>query len=160
MAITQAMCTSFKAELMLGVHDFRPTGDTGSDTFKLALYLDTADINANTTAYTATNESSGTNYSAGGSSLNNLGVVASNTNASAGVGFTDFSDLTFANVTVNAAGALIYNSTPSANSNANAALTNASVCVLNFGGTKTSTDGDFTIIFPTASNSAAIIRIA
>jgi hypothetical protein len=160
MAITQAMCTSFKAELMLGVHDFRPTGDTGSDTFKLALYLDTADINANTTAYTATNESSGTNYSAGGSSLNNLGVVASNTNASAGVGFTDFSDLTFANVTVNAAGALIYNSTPSANSNANTALTNASVCVLNFGGTKTSTDGDFTIIFPTASNSAAIIRIA
>ena len=160
MAITQAMCTSFKAELMLGVHDFRPTGDTGSDTFKLALYLDTADINANTTAYTATNESSGTNYSAGGSSLNNLGVVASNTNASAGVGFTDFSDLTFANVTVNAAGALIYNSTPSANSNANSALTNAAVCVLNFGGTKTSTDGDFTIIFPTASNSAAIIRIA
>ena len=160
MAITQSMCTSFKAELMLSVHDFRPSADTGADTFKLALYLTDADLDANTTAYTATNESSGTNYTAGGANLTNLGVVASNTNAEAGVGFTDFSDLTFSNVTVNAAGALIYNSTPSANSNANTALTNAAVCVLNFGGTKTSTDGDFTIIFPTASNSAAIIRIA
>ena len=160
MAITQSMCTSFKAELMLGVHDFRPTGDTGADTFKLALYLTDADLDANTTAYTTTNESSGTNYSGGGSSLNNLGVVTSNTNASTGTGFVDFSDLTFSNVTVNAAGALIYNTTPSANNNANTALTNAAVCVLNFGGTKTSTDGDFTIIFPTASNAAAIIRIA
>lgn len=160
MAITQAMTTSFKAELMLGVHDFRPSADTGADTFKLALYLDTADLDANTTAYTSTNESSGTNYSAGGANLTNLGVVASNNNATAGTGFTDFSDLTFSNVTVNAAGALIYNSTPSANSNANTALTNASVCVLSFGGTKTSTDGDFTIIFPVASNSAAIIRVA
>ena len=160
MAITQAMTTSFKAELMLGVHDFRPSADTGADTFKLSLNLTDADLDANTTAYTATNEASGTNYTAGGENLTNLGVVASNTNAEAGVGFTDFSDLTFSNVTVNAAGALIYNSTPSANSNANTALTNAAVCVLNFGGTKTSTDGDFTIIFPTASNSAAIIRIA
>jgi len=160
MAITQAMCTSFKAELLLGVHDFRPTGDTGADTFKLALYLDSATIDANTTAYTASDESSGTNYSAGGSGLNNLGVVASNNDATTGTGFVDFSDLTFSNVTVNAAGALIYNSTPSANSNANTALTNAAVCVLSFGSTKTSTDGDFTIIFPTASNTAAIIRIA
>jgi hypothetical protein len=139
---------------------FDPPATPGRTRFKLALYLTGATIDANTTAYTASDESSGTNYVAGGSSLNNLGVVASNTNAEAGTGFVDFSDLTFSNVTVNAAGALIYNSTPSANNNANTALTNAAVCVLNFGGTKTSTDGDFTIIFPTASNTAAIIRIA
>jgi len=157
MAITQAMCTSFKAELMLAVHDFR---DTGGDTFKLALYTSSASIDANTTAYTASGESSGSNYSAGGSALTNSGVTATNTNASTGTGFTDFSDLTFANVTVTARGALIYNSTPSANGTANTALTNAAVAVLDFGGDKTSTDGDFTIIFPTADATDAIIRIA
>ena len=157
MAITQAMCTSFKAELMLAVHDFR---DTGGDTFKLALYTSSASIDANTTAYTASDEASGTNYSAGGQALTNSGVTATNTNASAGVGFTDFADETFTNVTVTARGALIYNSTPSANGTANTALTNAAVCVLDFGGDKTSTDGDFTVIFPTADASSAIIRIA
>jgi len=157
MAITQAMCTSFKAELMLAVHDFR---DTGGDTFKLALYTSSASIDANTTAYTASGEASGTNYSAGGQALTNSGVTATNTNASAGVGFTDFADETFTNVTVTARGALIYNSTPSANGTANTALTNAAVCVLDFGGDKTSTDGDFTVIFPAADASNAIIRIA
>jgi len=157
MAITQAMCTSFKAELMLAVHDFR---DTGGDTFKLALYTSSASIDANTTAYTASGESSGTNYSAGGSALTNSGVTATNTNANTGTGFTDFSDLTFSNVSVTARGALIYNSTPSANGTANTALTNAAVCVLDFGGDKTSTDGDFTVIFPTADATDAIIRIA
>ena len=159
MAITQAMCTSFKAEILLAVHDFRPTG---GDTFKLALYTSSATIDANTTAYSATNEvsSSGTNYTAGGGTLVNLGVVTSNNTASTGTGFTDFSDLTFTNSTITARGALIYNSTPSANSNANTTLTNAAVCALDFGSDKTSTAGDFTIIFPTASNSAAIIRIA
>ena len=157
MAITQAMCTSFKGELMLGCHDFR---DTGGDTFKIALYLSTADIDANTTAYTATNEASGTNYSAGGVSLVNTGVSATEINANTGTGFTDFSDATFTNVTVTARGALIYNSTPSANGIANTALTNAAVCVLDFGSDKTSTDGDFTIIFPTNNASNAIIRIA
>ena len=157
MAITQAMCTSFKAELMLAVHDFR---NTGGDTFKIALYLSTADIDANTTAYTATNEASGTNYTAGGVSLTNTGVNVTNTNANTGTGFTDFSDATFTNVTVTARGALIYNSTPSANGVANTALTNAAVCVLDFGSDKTSTDGDFTIIFPTNNASNAIIRIA
>ncbi len=157
MAITQAMCTSFKAELMLGVHDFR---DASGDTFKIALYLSTADIDANTTAYTATNEASGTNYTAGGVALTNTGVAATNINANTGTGFTDFSDATFGNVTVTARGALIYNTTPSANGVANTALTNAAVCVLDFGSDKTSTDGDFTIIFPTNDASNAIIRIA
>lgn len=159
MAITQAMCTSFKAEILLGVHDFRATG---GDTFKLALYTSSASIDANTTAYSSSNEvsSSGTNYTAGGGTLSNLGVVTSNNTASTGTGFTDFSDLTFANSTITARGALIYNTTPSANSNANTTLTNAAVCALDFGSDKTSTSGDFTIIFPTASNTAAIIRIA
>ena len=157
MAITQAMCTSFKAELMLAVHDFRPTG---GDTFKLALYTSSATIDANTTAYTATNEVSGTNYTAGGGTLVNLGVVTSNNSASTGTGYTDFNDLTFANATITARGALIYNSTPSANSNANTTLTNAAVCALDFGSDKTSTAGDFTIIFPTPTNTTAIIRIA
>jgi hypothetical protein len=157
MAITQAMCTSFKAELMLGVHDFR---DASGDTFKIALYLSTADIDANTTAYTATNEASGTNYSAGGEDLTNTGVSATDINANTGTGFTDFSDAVFTNVNVTARGALIYNSTPSANGVANTALTNAAVAVLDFGSDKTATDGDFTIIFPTNDASNAIIRIA
>jgi len=157
MAITQAMCTSFKAEIMLAVHDFR---DASGDTFKLALYTSSASIDANTTAYTASGESSGSNYSAGGQALTNAGVTATNTNANAGTGFTDFDDETFSNVTVTARGALIYNSTPSANGTANTALTNAAVCVLDFGADKTSTDGDFTVIFPTADASNAIIRIA
>ena len=157
MAITQAMCTSFKAELMLAVHDFRVTG---GDTFKLALYTSSATIDANTTTYTTSNEVTGTNYTAGGGTLTRLGVVTSNNTASTGVGFTDFSDLTFANATITARGALIYNTTPSANSNANTTLTNAAVCALDFGSDKTSTDGDFTIIFPAATNTTAIIRIA
>ena len=156
MAITQSMCTSFKAELMLAVHDFRPTG---GDTFKVALYTSTASIDANTTAYSATNEVTGTNYTAGGAALTNLGVVTSNNNASTGTGYTDFNDLTWSTATITARGALIYNSTPSANSNANTTLTNAAVAVLDFGADKTSTAGDFTIVFPTASNTAAILRI-
>ena len=157
MAITQAMTTSFKAELMLGCHDFR---DASGDTFKIALYLSTADIDANTTAYTATNEASGTNYSAGGVALTNTGVNLTNINANTGTGFTDFTDAVFTNVNVTARGALIYNTTPSANGVANTALTNAAVCVLDFGSDKTATDGDFTIIFPTNDASNAIIRIA
>jgi hypothetical protein len=157
MPITQAMATSFKAELMLAVHDFRVTG---GDTFKLALYTSSATIDANTTAYSSSNEVTGTNYTAGGGTLTRLGVVTSNNTASTGVGFTDFSDLTFANATITARGALIYNNTPSANSNANTTLTNAAVCALDFGSDKTSTDGDFTIVFPAATNTTAIIRIA
>lgn len=152
MAITQAMCSSFKGELMLGVHDFRAS--TG-DTFKLALYTSSATLDASTTAYSPTNEVVGTNYVATGNALTNAGVSVSGT-----VGFTDFNDLTFSNVTVTARGALIYNETPSANGLSDTALTDPAVAVLDFGADKTSTDGDFTIIFPTADSTNAIIRIA
>jgi len=153
MPITQAMPTSFKGELLLGVHDFRVTG---GDTFKLALYTTTATLDATTTAYSATNEVVGTGYTAGGANLSNLGgAVTSGT-----TGFTDFTDLTFSASTITARGALIYNTTPSAQSNANTALTNPAVAVLDFGSDKTSTAGDFTIIFPAAAAATAIIRIA
>ena len=153
MAITQAMTTSFKGEILLGVHDFRATG---GDTFKLALYTSAADLGAATTAYTSSNEVSGTGYTAGGGTLSNLGgAVTSGTTA-----FTDFNDLTFANATITARGALIYNTTPSAQSNSNTALTNPAVAVLDFGSDKTSTAGDFTIVFPAPAASTAIIRIA
>jgi hypothetical protein len=157
MAITQAMTTSFKAEILLAVHDFR---NASGDTFKLALYTSSASIDANTTTYTTSNEVTGTNYTAGGGTLVNGGVTASNASTSAGTGFTTFSNLTFSNATITARGALIYNTTPSANGTANTTLTNAAVAVLDFGSDKTSTDGDFTIIFPTANNATAIIRIA
>lgn len=157
MAITQSMCTSFKAELMLGVHDMRPAASNG---FYLALYTSSATIDAGTTAYTATNEVSGTGYTAGGSELTSNGVAATPISTSAGTGFADFADLTFADATITARGALIYNSTPSALDNSGGTLTNPAVCVLDFGADKTSTDGDFTIIFPTADASNAIIRIA
>jgi len=152
MAITQALCDSFKGELLLGVHDFRtPAGDV----FKLAMYTSTATLGASTTAYSATNEVSGTGYSAGGGALTNLGVaVASST------GFVDFSDLTFSTATITARGALIYNTTPSADGISNSALTNPAVAVLDFGSDKTSTAGDFTIVFPAAAAGTAIIRVA
>jgi hypothetical protein len=157
MAIEQAMCTSFKAEILLAVHDFR---QSAGDTFKLALYTSTATINANTTTYSATNEVTGTNYTAGGGTLSRLGVSSTNTGSQAGTGFTDFSDLTFTAATITARGALIYNNTPSAANNAGGTLVNAAVCVLDFNSDKTSTAGDFTIIFPTADATSAIIRIS
>ena len=152
MAISQAMCSSFKGELLLAVHDFRAS--TG-DTFKLALYTSSATLDASTTAYTTSNEASGTNYVAGGEDLVNAGVAVSST-----VGLADFADLTFSDVTITARGALIYNSTPSADGVAGSPLTNPAVAVLDFGADKTSTDGDFTVIFPTPDASNAIIRIA
>jgi hypothetical protein len=143
MAITQAMCTSFKVELLTGTHDF--TNSTG-DTFKLALYTSSASLDASTTAYSATNEASGTGYSAGGGTLTNVTPTSSGTTA-----FTDFADLTFSSATITARGCLIYNDTEAGD---------PSVAVLDFGGDKTSTNGDFTIQFPTADASNAIIRIA
>ncbi len=143
MAISQAMCTSFKKELMTATHDF--TASTGN-TFKLALYTSSATLDASTTAYSATNEASGTGYSATGAALTNVTPTSSGTTA-----FTDFDDLTFSTVTITANGALIYNDT---------AAGDPSVVVLAFGGDKTSTAGDFTIQFPTADASNAIIRIA
>jgi len=143
MAISQALCTSFKQELMTATHDF--TNSTGN-TFKLALYTSSASLGASTTAYSATNEASGTNYSAGGAALTNVTPTTSGTTA-----LTDFSDLTFSTATITANGALIYNDT---------AVGDPAVAVLAFGGDKTSTAGDFTIQFPTADASNAIIRIA
>jgi len=137
------MCTSFKKELLQGVHDF--TASTGN-TFKLALYTNSASFTAATTAYTATNEVSGTGYTAGGGTLTNVTPTTSGTTA-----FTDFADLTFSSATITARGALIYNDT---------AAGDPSVVVLDFGADKTSTTGDFTIVFPTADASNAIIRIA
>ena len=142
MAITQAMCTSFKVELLTGTHDF--TNSTG-DTFKLALYTSSATLDASTTAYTVSNEASGTGYSAGGGTLTNVTPTSSGTTA-----FTDFADLTFSSATITARGCLIYNDTDS----------DKAVAVLDFGGDKTSTNGDFTIQFPAADASNAIIRIA
>jgi hypothetical protein len=137
------MCTSFKKELMTATHDF--TASTGN-TFKLAMYTNSASFTAATTAYTATNEVSGTGYSAGGGTLTNVTPTTSGTTA-----FTDFADLTFSTATITARGALIYNDTASGD---------PSVVVLDFGADKTSTAGDFTIVFPTADASTAIIRIA
>jgi len=154
------MCTSFKAEILLAVHDFRVTG---GDTFKLALYTSSSNIDANTVAYggaTSTNEITGTNYTAGGGTLTRLGVATVPTNAIAGTGYVDFQDLTFTNATITARGALIYNNTPSATDNSGATLTNAAVAALDFGSDKVSTAGDFTIIFPAPANTTAIIRIA
>jgi len=137
------MATSFKKELLTGTHDF--TASTG-DTFKLALYTNSASFTAATTAYTATNEVSGTGYTAGGGTLTSVTPTSSGTTA-----FTDFADLTFSSATITARGALIYNDT---------AAGDPAVVVLDFGADKTSTAGDFTIVFPTADASNAIIRIA
>jgi hypothetical protein len=141
------MCTSFKDELMEGVHDFRTTG---GDTFKLALYTNSASFTAATTAYTATNEVAASgSYTAGGGTLTNVSPTTSGTTA-----FTDFADLTFTTATITARGALIYNTTPAHT------YTNPTVVVLDFGSDRTSTAGDFTIVFPTADATNAIIRIA
>jgi len=142
MAITQAMCTSFKQELLTGTHDF--TNSTG-DTFKIALYTSSATLGATTTAYSSSNEVSGTGYTALGNTLTSITPTTSGTTA-----YCDFSDTTWSSATVTANGALIYNSSKS----------NKAVAVLAFGGDKTSTNGDFTIQFPTADASSAIIRIA
>ena len=138
------MCTSFKQELLQGVHNF--TASTG-DSFKLALYTNSASFTAATTAYTASNEvgDSGS-YSAGGGTLTNVTPTTSGTTA-----FADFDDLTFTSATITARGALIYNDT---------AAGDPAVVVLDFGSDKTSTAGDFQIVFPTADASNAIIRIA
>lgn len=148
--LTQAMCTSFKTELLTGTHDF--TNGTGN-TFKIALFRATASIvgtyGAATTNYSDvtgnSDEASGSGYSAGGNTLTNVTPTSTGTTA-----FTDFDNTTWSTATITASGALIYNSSAS----------NAAVAVLDFGGDKTSTAGDFTIIFPTFDATSAIIRIA
>ncbi len=148
MAISQAMCTSFKTEILNGIHAFGTSvvrAATTPDVFKIALYTSSATLGATTTAYSTTNEVSGTGYTAGGNTLTTVAPTSSGTTA-----FTDFNDTTWTSATITANGALIYNSTQS----------NKAVAVLAFGGDKTSTAGDFTIVFPAADASNAIIRIA
>jgi|TARA_B100001093_G_scaffold409551_1_gene398588 hypothetical protein len=141
------MCTSFKVELLEGKHDFT----NGQDQFKLALYTNSASFNAATTAYTSSNEVSNSgSYAAGGGTLTNVTPTSSGVTA-----FTDFADKTYTSATITARGALIYNSQTAGGSN-----TTDTVVVLDFGADKTSTSGDFQIVFPTADASNAIIRIA
>jgi hypothetical protein len=142
MAITSTLTTSFKKELLEATHNFSASG---GNSFKLALFTSSASLDATTTAYSTSNEASGTNYTAGGSALTNVAPTTGGT-----TGFTDFSDLTFSNATVTARGCLIYNDTNS----------DKAVAAIDFGGDKTSTAGDFTIVFPAAAASTAIIRIA
>lgn len=139
MAITQGMCDSFKVQILNGVHNF------SADTFKIALYTSSATLGETTTAYAATNETSGSNYTAGGNTLT-VNVTPTNTG---NVAYVSFANTTWTTATITARGALIYNSSKS----------NSSVCVLDFGGDKTSTAGNFTINFPTADATTAIIRL-
>lgn len=138
MAISTAMCVSFKKELLEAEHDFT------ADTFKIALYTSSATLGASTTAYSTSNEVSGTGYTAGGATLT---VVAPTTSGNSA--FVDFSDVTFASSTITARGALIYNSSKS----------NKAVIVLDFGSDITTTNATFTITMPTASAGDAIVRI-
>ena len=142
MAITSAICTSFKQELLVGTHNF--TASSGNS-FKLTLYTSSASLDASTTAYTTSNEVSGTNYTAGGNALTNVTPTTSGTTA-----IVDFADLTFGTATVTARGCLIYNDTQS----------DKSVAAIDFGGDKTSTAGNFTIVFPSPTATGAIIRLA
>ena len=144
MAITQAMCTSFKQALLDGEMDF--SSDT-SQTFKIALFTSSATLDATTTAYSATNEVSGTGYTAGGNTL----TISTNPTTSGTTAYLDFADTTWAAATITARGALIYKAD---------GVTDPAVAVLDFGADKTSTAGDFTIQFPTADASNAILRLA
>ena len=149
MAITtNAICNSFKKQLLAGEHDF---DSSSGDTFKLAMYTNSATLGASTTNYATGNEvSSPSGYTAGGKALVNQGVKVSS-----GVAITDFADLSFTGVTLTARGALIYNTTTDGGSN-----TTEAVAVLDFGGDKTATSGTFTIQFPAFTTAAAILRIA
>ena len=145
MAITSAICNSFKQEILVGTHNF--TASTG-DTFKIALFTSSATLGASTTAYSATNEitnDAGSAYTAGGENLTSVTPVLDSSTA-----VCDFSDVSWTSATFTANGALIYNSSQS----------NKAVCAIAFGGDKTATNGTFTVQFPTADASNAIIRIA
>jgi len=139
MAITQGVCTSFKQEVLQKQHDLK------NDALKIALYTSAATLSAATTAYSASNEASGTGYTAGGKAL--TGAVVS---VDAGVATVTFNNVVWTSATISAAGALIYNTTAA----------NKAVAVINFGGTKSSTDGDFSIIMPVADATNAIIQLA
>lgn len=137
------MCTSFKTELLKGVHNFT----AASNVFKLAMYTNSASFNAATTAYTSGNEVSGTNYTAKGNAITTVTPTSSSTTA-----FVDMDNVVFTNVTLTGVrGALIFNE---------AASGDPTVCVLDFGSDKAASAGDFTVVMPTADASNAIIRIA
>lgn len=145
MAITQAVCSSFKQELLGGIHNFSASG---GNTFKIALYTSSATLDSSTTVYTTSNECPSTgNYTAGGNTLTTAtgSVFLSGTTA-----YIDFDDTTWASSTISAAGALIYNSSAS----------NKAVLVLSFGGTYSSTNGNFTIQFPAATSSTAVLTLS
>jgi len=152
MTITQAMATTFKKEILVGAHDF----DLSSgDTMKIALFASTASLDATTTAYSTSNETTntaGTAYTAGGATLTKVDPTTSGTTA-----YVDFADATWATASFTARGALIYNTTPNTTS---ISLTNPAIIVLDFGGDKTVSVGTFTVQFPTADATDAIIRIA
>ena len=137
------MCTSFKKELLEAVHNFK---NSGGSTFKIALYTNSASFDASTTAYTTSNEVTGTGYTAGGNTLTRVDPTSSGTTA-----FTDFANTTWASSTITARGAMIYN---------DSAAGDPAVVILDFGADKTSTNGDFTVVFPAADSSNAVIRIA
>ena len=149
MAITQAIANAFKKQLLEGDQNF---SSSGGDVFKLALYTSSATLNSTTTAYSATNEVANSGqYTAGGSKLTGQSTNIG-TGTGKGVAFVDFADLSFTGVTLTARGALIYNTS--------SAVTNAAVAVLDFGADKTATSGTFTVQFPAATTSAAILRIS
>lgn len=144
MAISQAMCTSFKVGILDGTFDF---SSGTSQTYKIALYTSSATLDASTTAYSTSNEVVGTGYTAGGNTL----TISTNPTSSGTTAYLSFANTTWSTATITARGALIYLAN---------GTTNPTVAVLDFGGDKTSTAGDFTINFPTADASSAIIRIA
>ena len=143
MAITSAICTSFKVEILKGVHNF--TASTG-DTFRLALYTSSATLGASTPAYTTSEEITGTGYTAKGNVLTSVTPVADGTTA-----VCDFADTSFTSATFTANGCLIFN---------DSATGDPAVCAVAFGGDKTVSSGTFTIQFPTAAATTAIVRIA
>ena len=147
MAINQAVCASFKQQLLAGDHDI------DNDTINLALYTSSATLNGNTTAYTTSNEvgASGT-YAAGGATLTSPTIGLTATSATASTAFVDFANVSFTSATISAQAALIYNRS--------AGNTNAAIAVLDFGSVKTSTNGTFTIAFPTNDKDSAILRLS
>jgi len=150
MSITSAVCSSFKSELLSGKHDF---DSSGGDTFKMAMFTSSASLDATTTDYSTSNEitnSSGTAYTAGGSALTNQGVTLSSTTA-----YTDFADVSWTSASFTANGAMIYNTTTDGGSS-----TTDAICVIAFGGDKTVSSGTFTVQFPAAAATTAILRLA
>ncbi len=151
MAISSALTNTFKEELLGGYHSFNASGDTpAGSAFKIALYTNSATLGTTTTAYSASNEISGTGYSSGGKALTNTGVAKSTVTS-----YTDFSDVSWTSSSFTARGCLIYNS-----SSISGLTSNAAVCSIDFGGDKTVSSGTFTIQFPTNDSSSAIIRLS